>query len=404
MEFKEREFVAVILGGDINTYSIARAFYEEYQIKTTVMGKYRTGPSYGSRIVDYIANEDIDQTKTFVKQINDFAQHHTDKKIILLGAGDNYINMIAKNRQQLAENIVVPFIPYDLMDRLQRKDYFYSLCEEIGVAYPDTVIVTKEMGLDFEVPFSYPVILKSSESIHYWDYPFPEQEKVFTINNREELDDMITKIYDAGYPENLIVQDMIPGNDESMYVLTSYSNQKGEVKMMCLGHVLLEEHTPLGKGNHAVIITDYKEELLKQAKAFLETIDYVGYSNFDIKYDVRDGKYKFFEINTRQGRSNYYVTGAGFNIARYLVEDYIYNVDQKLEIMKEPYLWWVVPKRVAFKYISSQENLDLMKDLIKEKKVVNPLFFRPDLPIGRFIRLTKNYFSHFVKFKRYYSS
>ena len=30
MQFKEREFIPVILGSDINTYSVARAFYEEY--------------------------------------------------------------------------------------------------------------------------------------------------------------------------------------------------------------------------------------------------------------------------------------------------------------------------------------------------------------------------------------
>lgn len=403
MQFKKLEFVPVILGGDINTYSVARAFYEEYQIKTTVMGKYPTGPSYGSRIVDYISNEAIDQKETFLKQINEFANDHAQQKVILLGAGDNYINMIAKHRDELATNIIAPFISHEMMDNLQRKDYFYNLCEEVGVDYPDTLIVTKEMGLDFEIPFSYPVILKSSESIHYWDYPFPEQEKVFTMNNREELDDMITKIYEAGYPHPLIVQDMIPGNDEYMYVLTSYSDQNGKVTMMCLGHVLLEEHTPLGKGNHAVIITDYKKELIEQAQEFLEEINYVGFSNFDIKYDQRDGKYKFFEINTRQGRSNYYVTGSGFNIAKYLVDDYIYNEEKELTVAKEPHLWWVVPKRVAFNYVQLQENLDLMKQLVKKGKAVNPLFFRADLPAGRFLALAKNYVGHFVKFSKYYN-
>lgn len=403
MKFVDHEFIPVILGGDINTYSVARAFYEEYQIKTTVMGKYPTGPSYGSRIVNYMANEAIDQEETFLKQINTFADEHPQKKIIVLGAGDNYINMITKMRQKLAKNIIVPFISHELMDNLQKKDYFYELCEDVGVDYPDTVVVTEEMGLDFEVPFSYPVILKSSESIHYWDYPFPEQEKVYTMDNREELNAMIQNIYNAGYTEPLIIQDMIPGNDEYMYVLTSYSNQQGKVTMMCLGHVLLEEHTPLGKGNHAVIITEHNEELMKQAREFLERIDYVGFSNFDIKYDQRDGKYKFFEINTRQGRSNYYVTGSGFNIARYLVDDYIYNEEKELEVAKESYLWWVVPKMVAFRYIQLQENLDAMKQLIEKNKKVNPLFFRPDLPSGRFLRLTKNYLSHFVKFRKYYS-
>lgn len=121
MKFVDHEFIPVILGGDINTYSVARAFYEEYQIKTTVMGKYPTGPSYGSRIVNYMANEAIDQEETFLKQINAFADEHPQKKIIVLGAGDNYINMITKMRQKLAKNIIVPFISHELMDNLQKK-------------------------------------------------------------------------------------------------------------------------------------------------------------------------------------------------------------------------------------------------------------------------------------------
>ena len=41
MQFKEREFVPFVLGGDINTYSVARAFYEQYQVKTMSSGNTR---------------------------------------------------------------------------------------------------------------------------------------------------------------------------------------------------------------------------------------------------------------------------------------------------------------------------------------------------------------------------
>lgn len=366
------------------------------------MGKYRSGPSNNSRIIDYLVDEKIDQEKVFLRKVNNIADENQSKKIILLGAGDNYINMITKSRSKLAANIIVPFISHELMDNLQKKDYFYDLAEETGLSYPDTVVVNKEMGLDFDIPFSYPVILKSSESVHYWDYPFEGQEKVYTIKDREELNQTILDIYNSGYPESLIIQDMIPGNDEQMYVLTSYSDQNGKVKMMCLGNVLLEEHTPTGKGNHAVIITDHNEVLMKQAKNFLESIHYVGYSNFDIKYDTRDGKYKFFEINTRQGRSNYYVTGSGFNIAKYLVDDYIYNKELDFEISKDKFLWMVVPKSVANKYIHEEKNLSLMNQLLDEDKFVNPLFYKKDLKLNRLLHLLKNYLSHYSKFKKYY--
>lgn len=402
MQFKDREFLPVILGSDINTYSVARAFYEEYQVKSVVIGKYKSGPSNGSLMINYIEDVNIDQDSTFLKRIHQLSKEYKNKKIILLGAGDNYINMITKNRKQLPENIIVPFIPYELMNNLQKKDYFYALSEEVGVDYPDTLLVSKEMGLNFEVPFEYPVILKSSESIHYWNYPFEGQEKVYIIQNREELNRTVEMIFNSGYPEKLIIQDMIPGNDEYMYVLTSYSDQSGKVVMMCLGNVLLEEHTPLGKGNHAVIITDHNAELMKQAKEFLENIHYVGFSNFDIKYDYRDGKYKFFEINTRQGRSNYYVTASGFNVARYLVEDYIYHNKMELELSKEPHLWMVVPKKVAFKYVKQEKNVKRMDQLIEEGKVVNPLFYKPDRSLHRNLRMLKANLAHYKNFEKYY--
>ena len=45
MDFKEREFVPLLLGGDINTYSVARAFYEQYGVRSFIIGKYATGPA-----------------------------------------------------------------------------------------------------------------------------------------------------------------------------------------------------------------------------------------------------------------------------------------------------------------------------------------------------------------------
>lgn len=39
MEFVEKEFIPVLFGNDINVYSVARAFYEEYKVKSKAFGK-----------------------------------------------------------------------------------------------------------------------------------------------------------------------------------------------------------------------------------------------------------------------------------------------------------------------------------------------------------------------------
>lgn len=402
MEFKEREFIPVLLGGDINTYSVARAFYEQYQVRSYVFGKYQTGPSFNSQLTIYEGNPKIDTDEYFLERISRFAGEHQDKKILLIGCGDSYVALASRHKDELPENVIAPYIDFELMDSLQQKERFYELCGKHGVNYPKTIVYRQEMGLDFACEFPYPVILKPSNSIAYWEHPFETQNKIYKIRDREELEKVITEIYDAGYDDDLIIQDMIPGNDEYMRVLTSYSDQNGKVKMMCLGHVLLEEHTPHGLGNHAVIITEPNQELMGRVKELLEDLHYVGFSNFDIKYDQRDGTYRFFEINTRQGRSNYYVTGSGFNVAKYFVEDYIYGRELPYEEAQEEHLWMTVPKGVAYKHVKNPEYVAKMKKLIREGRMVNPVFKKGDLKLNRFLRMVKTHLKQYKYFNTYY--
>ena len=403
MDFKEREFAAALLGSDINTYSVARAFYEEYQIKSYVFGKYWTGPSFNSKIVEYHGNPLMDTEDVFLEHITALAKRLSNKKIFVLGCGDNYVTLIGKCKDKLPENVIAPYISIDLMNQLVNKEHFYELCEKLGVDYPNTFIYKPEMGHDFDIPYEYPLILKPADSVDYFAHSFEGQNKIYKLASRQEVDETIDKIYQAGYSSHLIIQDMIPGNDENMRVLTSYSGRDKKVKMMCLGHVLLEEHTPLGLGNHALIMTEDNQELYQQARALLEEIGFTGFSNFDIKYDPRDGKFKFFEINVRQGRSNFYVTNAGFNIARYLVDDYIYEKDMDFVTCTNPSLWMVVPKGVAFKYVKDEQSKNQMRDLISQGKMVNPLFMRGDLSFKRWSHLVVNHLRQFNNFKTYYN-
>ncbi len=408
MTFKEESFVPMLFGGDINTYSVARAFYEEYGVQSHVFGKYANGPSCGSKITVYHANPAIETDEIFMKAVNSFCKKNQDKKVLTIGCGDSYVALISKHKDEFPENAIAPYIDFELMNSLQQKELFYSLCDKHGIDYPDTFIYKREMYPGKgkvtapQLPFHYPVILKPSNGIDYWEHDFPTQEKVYTIPDERKMISVITDIYNAGYTDSLIIQDMIPGNDEYMRVLTSYSDRNGNVKMMCLGHVLLEEHTPHGKGNHAVIITEPNEELMEKVKNLLTDLHYIGFSNFDIKYDKRDGKYKFFEINTRQGRSNFYVTGSGFNVAKYFVEEYIHGKDLEFETAKEEHLWLVVPKKVARKYVHDPLNKEKLERLLDSGKYVNPVFMKGDYPFVRTLRMLKQHFSHYKKYKKYY--
>jgi D-aspartate ligase len=394
-------FVPLLFAGDINVYSMARAFHELYGIKPKVYGKYEALPCQGSKIMDYTADPEVDRQSVFFPTVVRFAEDNKDKKVLLIGCGDSYVQLISANKARFPKNVVVPYIDIDLMNDLIHKEKFYSLCQEAGVPYPKTFIHRKGMEKDETLPFEPPFIAKPSNGIEYWKHPFPGQKKVYKADTREELEEILTAIYGAGYEDSMVLQEFIPGDDTFMRVLTNYSDQYGRVRLMCLGHVLLEEHTPHGIGNHAVIVTEQNLELEEKMKALLERLEYVGFSNFDIKYDQRDDTYKVFEINTRQGRSNYYVTGAGANIVQYLVEDWIHGHPIDFRSVDKEFLWMVVPKGVAFRWIKPTEYRTQMRRLIREGNWVNPLLYNKDRGLARSMKLNKSLLGHYFKFWKY---
>ena len=375
----------ILCGGDLNCYSVARAYHEAYGVTSIAFGRYYLGATKDSRFIDFRVTPDINDPDKFVGILIDEAKKHSDdEKLILMGCTDEYAELIIDHRDELSKYFIVPYIWSDLKNRLVEKESFYNVCEEYGLDYPKTYIYNKgDATRDFG--FNYPVIVKASDSISFFQNPFEGMNKAYVANNQEEFDKIIKDCYSHGYEKSMIIQDLIPGEDDHMRVLTCYSDQNGKVKMMCLGHVLLEEHTPKGIGNHAAIITEDEEELMEKYKEFLEKIGDVGFSNFDIKYDDRDGKFKVFEINLRQGRSNNYVTASGNNIAKYVVEDRVYNKEMDLKIQKEPFFWHVIPASVVYDFVKDKTLVKRCKDLVKEGKSGSAYHYKYDLS-GNFKR------------------
>ena len=54
MKLEEREFLPVILGGDITTYSLARSFHEEYHIKSIAISMQKNWLNSYSSIIEIL--------------------------------------------------------------------------------------------------------------------------------------------------------------------------------------------------------------------------------------------------------------------------------------------------------------------------------------------------------------
>jgi len=145
-------------------------------------------------------------------------------KLILLSCAEWYTNLIVNNREMLENYFVLPFMDKDLKDELEDKESFYNVCEKYHLDYPKTYIVTYENKDSISLPFDFPVAVKPSNSTDYQLVDFPGKEKSYKANNYDELNKIIQNIYGSDYRSHIIVQDFIPGNDDTMWVMNCYSN------------------------------------------------------------------------------------------------------------------------------------------------------------------------------------
>lgn len=384
---KKTTFFPIILGTDANAYGMAKSFHQEYKIKPLLVGKKRLYQTRFTNIAKVKVFDEFDTQKNFMKTIVEIGKKYsqTYDNLLLISCGDGYTELIINNKEKLSDYFVIPYINKNLKDQLENKENFYKICEDYGLEYPKTMIIRKDNLSVDKFNFDYPVVLKASNSISFLHAKIKNKKKAYILNSKEELEENLKLIYGSSYKDNLILQEYIPGDDSQMWVLNSYSNKDGKVKMMCLGNAILEDYFPNDIGNYNAIITSYNKEIYYKIKSFLEKINYIGFSNFDMKYDFRDGKYKLFEINIRQGRSSYVVTGAGINMAKLLVDDYILNKDEPVVLNENEWLWLGVSKKVLFKYVN-EEKLMKAKELIKKKKYGYTLLYNKDLnPIRNLI-------------------
>ncbi len=347
------DFLPVILGGDITTYSLARSFHEEYGIKSVAVSMRKSEMVSRSSIIRNIIIPDMDRPDKFVERLIELAGQLEGPKLLLIACGDWYVRMIVENKAALSPHYVIPYIGEDLLNRLVLKDSFYRICDEVGVPYPKTVVYDCQDPQPLDLPFPYPVIAKPASSAAYHYAKFEGKKKVFRMGSEEELTQMLDKLQKSGYNYKMLIQDTIPGLDYNMRILTVYCDRFGKCRFFSSGHVLLEDNAAMGVGNPVAILNDVNREIMDKAKKLLEHVGYTGFANFDVKYDSRDGSFRFFEINTRLGRSNFYVTGSGFNAVKWIVDDLIYEKDFEGEVIadNQDSLYTVVPKDVLMNYI-----------------------------------------------------
>ena len=395
----------VALGGEIMSYSFARCFYEAYGVKTIVVSAVDVRVTSSSRLTDYrvvpAMGEGEDAIMDYLRHLG--AELAAAGKVpIIFGSADWHARILSSHKEELSQWFAVPYNDFELLDEITQKERFYEICEELGIDYPRTWTfdcADPNVEIDADA-FTYPLIAKPSNSARYDLMDFPGKEKVYEVKSAEELTRVFDLLRGAGYDRELVVQDFIPGDDAAIRSLTTFSDATGEVRVVSGGRVVLQDHSPARIGNPMCILPERVEPIIEAAKRFCAHVGYRGFGNFDIKYDARDGKYKFFEINTRPGRNTYYVAQGGANIAKLLVDEYILEAKIPYQEAYGDVLYTCVPARVIERSVPDPALREQVLAMYRAHKTDYPYDWRGDT-LAHKLWAWVTYLHQIEKFKRY---
>ncbi len=393
-----RELVPIVLGADILAYSYVRSFCETYDLanKPIVLTTMDVKIVSSSKLCDYRVIDGVDKDEVLVEKLREIGQDLTAKGLrgIVLGSGDWYARTLSKHKQELEEWLYIPYNDFALLDMLTQKDAFHRLCDQNGLRHPKTLELdcdpqSAEWNREMD-GIAFPCIAKPSNSAawHYAD--FEGKQKIHQPASKDELEHLYVTLREhTSYDRKLLVQDMIPGGDESILSLTAYIDAQGTATTRVLGQVVLQDHSPQALGNPVCIVNAFHSpqlasrrnamhELVERAIQMIRAEGYRGYANFDVKFDERDGSFNLFEVNTRPGRNTFYVSLSGMPFVKPIIEDVVLGHALPEAPVPEEFCFTCIPSAVVWRYAEPRELRDYVLGAYRKGWARNPLYFSID--------------------------
>lgn len=377
----------VIVGGDILAYSYVRELHRAYGIpRCIVLATQDIKMLSTSSFTDYRLEPDIHSPEGLYDALervaNEVLSENPQRILLVLGCDDCHARMLSAGKERLAKaGYRMPYIDFDLLDEITQKRRFYEMCDELDIPYPKTwYLDCSDAGpqtLDTTI-FPYPLIAKPSNSAQFQDASIPHKRKIYEIEDAEELAQVWHDIRFSDYNNLLVLQDFIPGDDDAIRTLTTFSDAQGDLRVVSGGVVCLQDHDPTALGNPLCILGEKEDAIIECAQRFLKACQYRGFANFDIKYDERDGSFRFFEVNTRCGRNTYYMSLGGVNFAQLIVQEFVLEQKVCKYLAYQPYAYCCVPTYVLKRSMSNPDRLKQVLKALRRTKDPYPLHYGPD--------------------------
>jgi len=315
---------ALVIGGHVQGLGLVRALGEN-DIPVYVLDETKYNIARFSKYCEKflkIPEEIYDSEKKYVEFFSDLVKKEEISDWVVFPTDDRDVKFLSKNKEEFSEFLKITTPDWSITKKCYDKKLTYKIADEIGIPIPKTEFPKDRTDLEkIDEEFEYPIILKPAVM-----HEFREKtgKKVWKIDNFSELKEKYHEALEFLDFEDIIVQEIIPGEPENLFSYGSFFKKEKEI-----GYVVgkRKRQIPMDFGDASTFVEAVdNQEVRELGQKLLSHIDYRGMSEVEFKRDPRDGEYKLLEINPRSWKWHSIAPAMGVNLPFSLFE-YMNNRD-----------------------------------------------------------------------------
>ncbi len=260
---------------------------------------------------------DVNQDETGLAEfLLELGQEFSEKPV-LMATADNYALTVSRYSDQLSKYYIFPDTGNGLLEKIIDKKGLALVAEEFDLRMPKTFIVDQNSNLE-EITKSipYPCIIKPALS-HKFVKVF--RQKCLFASDSTQLISALETARDSNL--EVMVQEVIPGFDDQMYVFDVYVDREGRATHTFSGQKLRQ--FPINFGSSTLTRQFYDPALIELGLDYMLRINYRGYGEIEFKKNPKDGKYYLIEINARLSTLNVLFDRCGIPFTYIMYRDLI---------------------------------------------------------------------------------
>lgn len=279
----------IIIGGHVQGLGIARIYGKNgipsLLLDNTSLNLTRHS-KYCIKFIKYQAETLLDK----LLEIGKTAQY---ANWLLVPTNDAFVELLSLHKVELEKYFRVSTDGFETLKFFYNKRLSYKLAEEIEIDIPKTWIADS-WDEYAKMDITFPCIIKPAVMHTFYKQT---KKKVFVCNNFDMLKENYQRALTIIPADEVIIQDIIPGNSGQQFSACFMFD--GKKPMVTLTARRARQHPP-DFGN----ATTYAETvdvpgIVESSIKLLRAANFKGVCEVEYKFDERDGKYKFLEVNPR---------------------------------------------------------------------------------------------------------